>query len=313
MTTATAQSTEQLADTAFADGSGRKYPVVTKTATCASATAAVKDGAAPAVIQRIKEAAQLHGVLLEVTQILSPPKVAAVPAEGHYGLPESKTYPLDTPKDVEDGIRYLGKYAAQIPYDDRRTFAANLITAVGRTGGDIEREPELKHALEITAGRGICLKKDAQDAIHARAVFTRGQDRQDLEALQTSIEEMPGMTQEFLVKLAGVLDEVDTAYQTGLRPPEESLFGLTDAYLTKVAEEHVQLKDGTLFQKQALAQITPSAIREWLGSDLVESLCPLGLTDANKVAEYIEIMPRTEVSTFLRCARSSGVEPLTAT
>lgn len=308
MTNATQTAT--LPDASFADRAQRRYPVTSKTATCESAAAAVADKADDQVIRRIKEAAHIFGVTVEVSQILhASPKVAEA-AEEYWALPDRKLYPLNHAKDVEDAIGYLGKYASKLPYDDRRTFATNLLAAVPRTGGSFAGQGELKHALEITAGQGFCTKKEAAEAIQSREVLTRGSDRDDLTALRESIGPMPRLEREFLVKLAGVLDDVDNAYQTNLPAPEEILFSTTDSLLAKTADEHIQLKDGSIYKRADLGRIPSDAIRGWLGDGMADEVCELGLTSPSKLAAQLEILPKTDVADFVRCARSCGVEPI---
>ena len=144
MTTATAtQPVQNLPDSAFADRGQRRYPVHTKTATCESAAHAVADKADVSVIGRIKEAAHIHGVTVEVSQVLHSTQKEAVAEDQYWGIPDRKQYPLNHEKDIRDAITYLGKHAAQMPYDDRRVFASNLIDAVERTGGDFARAPSM--------------------------------------------------------------------------------------------------------------------------------------------------------------------------
>jgi hypothetical protein len=149
----TAEELRKLASTAFADQQNRLHPVHTKAATFLSSVycAYAATSPAPAVVEGLKKAAQLHGIAADVDQVLQVLDLNKQAAENNdrpdtYALRDGQEhafYPIGTQYDVTHSAEHLNQDhdLGNLPLKQARQACLKLVKQACNLGMDLAYLP----------------------------------------------------------------------------------------------------------------------------------------------------------------------------
>lgn len=325
---------EGLPNHVFADPANRLYPCHTKAATWMSLLFFMDKHAAlaPHQARQIGQAIERQGDFFQIRRELDMLK-AAMAAQANNedtALPDSmfalvwqnedgtkeRHYRLRNDGEIKFAADWFAKYRDEFIFPDRHTMAKKILEradAVGLDTGHTEM-------LQKTAGYGYCAAVTAAEAIEKRAGLVARTDpkaAEQMRKLGISARECPVETRDLgkRLKLAELLDQFDRVMhldrlydEGGLDRPEEALFQVTEKVARDFLAKHVQLTNGTVYEKSALEQLPVDLLRQWMGDDLVSEVASDGLlVDTAKLAAIVSTLPRGDADMFDRMAEVAGL------
>lgn len=242
------------------------------------------------------------------------PDFADVPDE-QFGLilqhdgQKSRHLPLRNATEVKTAAEYLAANKNEFRLSDRQQIAARILSRADETVADISLDN--LEDLRKQAGLGECVSSDAQALLRSRS--ERLVRRYGAPLLELYKAASVPLSRESRLRLAATIDELDhetglhRQYGEALQRPEEVLFGLTPHVIKTALEQHVQLTDGAVYEKQALAAVTEPALRDWLGDDVADEVCELGGVNTQKLAASLPTLSRDAATRFNYLAKAVGV------
>lgn len=235
----------------------------------------------------------------------------------HVGDKKERHWPLRNAGEVKIASEWFQKNRDEFLYSDRRTIAANIIEKADQYGAAVAD----RDMLTKTAGYGACSSKDIAEAMEKRATLAvrsypdLAAEMRNLAAIVTQNPLQP-RDHERRVKLAEVLDQFDRStlltrlYDAGgLERPEEVFFQVTEKKASEFLAEHVSTTNGTIYEKQALSNLTVEQVRDWMGNEFAEAVSTNGglYLDHEKLADVVTTLPRDDASAFERMAKEFGI------
>lgn len=284
----------------FADPTGRNYPCHTKAACWNSAAEfAAAEVREPLVELRLREKAHVLGIGGHVNELLTMPKTAAAGDAFALTLDGVGHYPLRTPAEIKTAAAYLIKYAAEFDGDQQQQFAANVIVQGEKFGVET---PEL----EKFAGLGTTPLSWIREGLTARANVLQGRGSEHAKTAATILSDLakdlsvsPSAAQR--LKLAALVGDVDRdfelthLYDREFSSPADMFHGVTKTATERLIRECIELVDGSIVEKSALARVTEDQCRSWLGDDIADAAFEdFAGFSTEKLAEILPTLPRPE-------------------
>jgi hypothetical protein len=285
----------------FADPTNRSLPCHTKAACWNSAmTFAAGETRDDMIEIRLREKAHILGIGAEVAGILQTQKTASAAGDAFaLTLDGTGHYPLRTPDEVKTAAAYLCRYAGEFGADEQHEFATNVLRKAAEFRVDAS-------SVEKYARLGTAPLSWLHKALEARANVLIGVGT---EPTKTAAAILTDLRQSLVTspkpgeraKLAALLTELDRDfdlvrhYGTEFEAPAEVCYGVTKSAIDRTIAETIELVDGTLIEKSALARVTEDQCRAWLGDDIADAAIEdyAGFSH-EKLAEILPTLPRPD-------------------
>lgn len=315
----TADMNELVADAlhpqAYADLSGRKYPIHTKAA-CVFSAAQISElpesEKRRMYVDRVKKAADGFGVLTDVESVLHPVSTVEDPAMFAWKDSSGNALPIKTAVDMQKTADWILENRPKMGLPRCQHLAKAVIKRAEETGVVLKNRGELYrlagHAIPDVPGLKAACEWRSRALSHMPAVSAQ------LKQLATQVASQP-MDIKIANTVIMTLDELDGAYNLrgqyahGMPRPEAG-YGGTVEELELLKESMVVTSAGDVFDKSAFTRITTSHVAGWMGEGFLEktsehgSLCPDRLSDA------VESLNRAEANRFAKMADAVGIKPI---
>ena len=297
-----------LSDREYADDLLRKYPIDNPADTWLSAGYIVKMAQAGYISEpkysnlmtRVKEAAQIYGVLEDVNTLVE--RLTAVEetkeaGDDDYGWVDGddKKYPMFDARGVAKAAEYFETNKYHYPTDMRRTIARSIMRKAA------EYEVELKQDLRKDAGMGMPRRDTLMAELLGRARMYK--DAETSTAIAKLNEYVASVGAEELDaeldKLASLVEEADRSeglyreYGKTILAPSDFIYDIDASEAIKLADDAVELNKYT-FSLSKLAELSPDIYANALGDDFAERVQSDGKVDMSKLADELYSMPRPD-------------------
>lgn len=239
--------------------------------------------------------------------------------------------PMPTPASVKAAAEYLFANRQQYTYPMRKMAARRILKKAIEFDdmykkGELESaapstrfSPETQNYLERAAGFGMTHPALVAEKIAQRVLMVRAKQPEigaKLAELSLELADRESTTPEELSKLAEVIDAVDRDtglygyYHQGVDMPEEFLFDVLEKDAADVLDSQVVLTTGNTYPLGLLMQLPVEKIAEVMGNDFIDAVSTAGSLDANKVAEIVPTLPRTDAVLLERAIEAFALEPI---
>lgn len=309
-----------LPDTSFADRVHRRFPIVDKANTWASAGYFAKTasdcGYTPAtrelVLARIKRAAAVYGIGSDVDDVLE--KVAAAPAPvqtevaaddlSNYCDPDHKGFPVFDKKGAELANDFFARNAYQYGHARRQKIAQNIMRK------SAEYQVKVAEQVRLSAGQGFPNRETLAENLLFRAneLMRRGTYKMASELCKfakevctCSDEELDQSRNGLFDALAGIdeMTGIDNCYGRKFNAPEEVVFEITPESMKEIVDDAVPMGRETLSAK-ALAELPRALFEKVLPKDLVGGMMEGGKISPKKLSVTIISLKSPETSHLLK-------------
>lgn len=319
----------------YADQRQRLYPCHTPAATWMSALFFMDKSAEftkadyDSVSGRLVKSAQAFHILPELNNLWN--RMTKDASDGLTQLPDSafalvwktdggteRHYPLRNSGEVKMAASWFQKYRDEFTFPDRRMIASRIL----EKASEFEVRLNEHELLEKTAGHGYCAAGTIMEMLEKRATLVNRSHPEyalQLRNMVASMQNAPARSREYETrcKMAELLDQFDRQthinrlYDDGLERPEEVLFQVNEKAAAEFVESHVTTVTGSVYEKDALAELDLSDIRDWMGDEFANAVSHGGLyTDPVKLATILSTLPRGDAAMFDRLASERGVAPV---
>lgn len=239
--------------------------------------------------------------------------------------------PMPTPASVKAAAEYFYANRQQYTYPMRKMAARRILSRAiefdeMHKRGELEvtspgtrLSPDTQEYLERAAGFGMTHPALVAEKIAQRVLMVRAKNPEvgaKLAELSLELAEKESTSPGELSKLAEVIDAVDrdtglySYYHQGVEMPEEFLFDVLEKNASDVLDSQVVLTTGNTYPVGLLLQMQTEKIAEVLGSEFVDAISTAGALDANKIAEIVPTLPRTDAVLLERAIEAFALEPI---
>jgi len=273
---------------AYADA-GKTFPVHTPSAAWASAAHYHATLSTDTKVgNRIKAALDQHRLFGEWSRL---EQNRPVPAESrHYGLPDSKKYPLDTAEQVKAAADYFTKYSDQFTPTDLQTFSRNVLSAGERVPGALSNA--VVDQIEAAAGLGR-LASTWKEAFDQRIWHAT---RDKLPALVEVLKEASASPPTDPVLAATHLRAVDRVNNWQLPDPLTQLCDETPSAARRKLAAMVRAADGSWYKRADLNKIPDETLSNLFDLPAVVSNTARCSLLQEKCAAFREVLDHHGVS-----------------
>lgn len=314
----------ELPPSVYGDTRTLKFPCHSSPATYVSMTYFLDQektlGKVASVIKdRILKAADYFGIRADVDALVE--KHAGSQTHSEDDLPDSdfaqvvrfadgtksRNYPLRNPSEVEAAASWIGKYAEDMNFHDRKVVSQKILEKCAEFGVSPENEVELNKMATI----GLVSRTKVANMLfdRAKALKILKKDSNIQEMLAKTAQAVLDRSSPDLDKAASIIDSVDKQYNFKLLGSYRDLYSLTVKHASTAMEEHVQLTNGSVYKKASLEPIKLDELRDVFGEDFADRISSGGLfVDAEKLAEELLTLPRNDANLFDRLVGNLGVK-----
>jgi len=322
----------QIAVTAYADPTQKKYACHTAAATWLSAayfhekSAEYHPKQRERICERFERFADYFGIRPEYDKLVK----RAEALRGADTLPDSsyayvwqskdgvkeRYYPMTNTLEVKVAAEWLRDNQDRIPFSDRNVIGNKIVEKAARYGAALGES--LTDFVEKQAGRGIPDPDELYAMLERRAMLAKTQQhREAIAKLASAVKAAPRLTlqQNELVKLAATIDMVDYAiglkgkYTETLPRPEDVIFKVT---YTKAAADHGRLcalTTGNVYEKDQFSKLAREDVINLFGNDFAAEVCTGLDVDPEKIAELAHTLPRPDAELLEQLLSESGQQP----
>jgi len=248
-----------------------------------------------------------------------PDEAFAMVAESE-GQPKRRQLPLRNAGEVKAAAAWLEKYRDEFLYPDRRKIADRIFEKAGEFGATLGDHSEF---IEKLAGFGTCDAETIAVELEKRAQLIWRKDAEaatEIRNLAAIVRSSPIESRQphQLEKMATAIDQLDfnyglnKLYADGLDRPEDALFQITEKVATSFISDHIETTTGSVYELSKLAELSPTAVRNWMGDDFTEAVTGGDglMLDLEKLATILPTLPRDDAGMFDRMVGSLGVSPV---
>lgn len=321
-----------VAVTAYADPTAKKFPCHTAAATWLSACyyheksaeyhpkirARIEErfqsfsdwyGIRPAYDNLVKRATDLH----QANTL--PDSSYAYVWQSKDGIKE-RYYPMTNALQVKVAAEWLFDNKDRIPYADRNVIGKKILEKAARYGAALGQD--LNQFIEKQAGQGMSDPADLQNMLHIRKQLAKTQEqREGISKLAEAISNTPrvAMQPNELIKLAATVDLFDYTigikgkYTDIIQRPEDVIFKTT---YTKAASDSARLctlQTGNVYSKDQLAKLAKEDVASLFGDDFANEVCTGFDIDPEKIAEVAHTLPRHDAELLEQLLAEVGQNP----
>lgn len=322
----------QIAVTAYADPTQKKYACHTAAATWLSAayfhekSAEYHPKQRERICERFERFADYFGIRPEYDKLVKRAEALrgadALPDSSYAYVWQSKDgvkeryYPMTNTLQVKVAAEWLRDNQDRIPFSDRNVIGNKIIEKAARYGAALGES--LTDFVEKQAGRGIPDPDELYMMLERRAMLAKTQQHRDaIIKLASAIKAAPrlALQQNELVKLAATIDMVDYAiglkgkYTETLPRPEDVIFKVT---YTKAAADHGRLcalTTGNVYEKDQFSKLAREDVINLFGNDFADEVCTGLDVDPEKIAELAHTLPRPDAELLEQLLSESGQQP----
>lgn len=309
-----------LPDTSFADQVGRRFPLVDKANTWASAGYFAKTAAEhqytkatyDLVLSRIKRAAAIYGIEKDVEDVLA--KIAAAREIVHtkvasddlsnYCDPEHKGFPVFDKQGAELANDFFSRNAYKYGHERRQKIAQNIIRK------SAEFKVKIAEQVRLSAGQGFPNRETLAEDLFFRAneLMRRGTYKMAEELCKFAAEVCKCSDEELDQNRGGLFDAIsgidemtgiDEMYGKKFHAPEEVVFEITPDSMKEVIDDAVPMGNETLSAK-ALAELPRALFEKVLPKEVVDGMHENGKITPKKLSITIISLKSPETSHLLR-------------
>lgn len=307
-------------DTSFADQVHRRFPIVDKANTWASAGYFAKTasdcGYTPAahdlVLSRIKRAAAIYGIEKDVEDAMA--KIAdaqesvqvkvAADDLSNYCDPDHKGFPVFDKKGAELANDFFARNAYQYGHARRQQIAQNIMRK------SAEYKVKIAEQVRLSAGQGFPNRETLVEDMFFRAneLMRRGTYKMAEELCKFAAEVCTCSDEELDQNRGGLFDAIsgidettgiDALYGKKFHAPEEVVFEITPESMKEVVDDAVPMGNETLSAK-ALAELPRALFEKVLPKDVVDGMHENGKITPKKLSITIISLKSPETTHLLR-------------
>lgn len=274
---------------------------------------------ASAIKSRILGAADYFGIRADVDALIE--KHAGQQSHSEDDLPDSdfamvvrfedgtknRSYPLRNHDEVKAAASWIEKYASDLNFHDRKVIASKILEKSAEFSVKLPNED----TINMFAANGLVSRTKAANMLfdRAKALKTLKRDPEIQNMLAKTAQHVLSSSSVDLDKAASIIDGVDREYNFKLLGSASDLYTLSVKKASKLANDHIQLTNGSVYEKTALEAIKLDDIGDVFGASFADRVSSGGLfVDAEKLAEELATLPRNDANLFDRLVDGLGVK-----
>lgn len=312
-----------LPDTSFADTVNRRFPLVDKANTWASAGYFAKTAGEcgysqlqhDAVLARIKKAAEVYGIGKDVDEMMGKIAEAIAPVQekradddkANYCDPEHMGYPVFDKQGAELANDFFTKNAYKYGHERRMAIARNIMRKCAEYGVAPSEQ------VRLSAGKGFPNRETLAENLFFRAneLMNRGTYKMAEELCKFAKEicvcsdEDLDANREGLFNAISGMDEItgiDDCYGRKFCAPEEVVFDITPESVKELIDDAVPMGRET-FSAKALSELPRALFEKVLPKESVDGMMEDGKISPKKLSVTIISLKSPESSHLLRTIR----------
>lgn len=221
---------------------------------------------------------------------------------------KTRSYPVRNSEEVKAAAEWMNKYANDLNFTDRKTIAGKILAKAAEFGVKLDNETNMIKF----AANGLVSKTKVASMLfdRARALKTLKKDPEVQTMLaKTAQYILNNSAPEIMDKAAAIISSVDAEYKFNSMGSVNDLYSLTVKEASELVNGHVQLTNGSVYKKAELESIKLDEIKDVFGEDFAGRVSSGGLfVDAEKLAEELATLPRSDAGLFDKLVDSLGVK-----
>ena len=221
---------------------------------------------------------------------------------------KTSSYPIRNAEEVKAAADWMSKYANDLNFSDRKTIADKILTKAAEYGVRLDNETDINKF----AANGLVSKTKVASMLfdRAKALKTLKKDPEvQLMLAKTAQHILNNDSPGLMDKAASIISSVDTEYKIKSLGSVNDLYSITVKEANAIANDHVQLTNGSVYKKAELENIKLDEIKDVFGSEFADRVSSGGLfVDSEKLAEELMTLPRGDASLFDTLVGSLGVK-----
>jgi hypothetical protein len=274
---------------------------------------------ASAIKDRILRAADYFGIRADVDSLVE--KHASQQSHTENDLSDSdfamvvkfengtknRSYPLRNHEEVKAAAEWVEKYASDLNFHDRKVIASKILEKSAEFAVRLPNEDTINKL----AANGLVSRTKAASMLfdRAKALKIIKKDPEIQEMLAKTAQHVLSSTFADMDKAASIIEAVDKQYKFKSLGSASDLYSLSIKQASKLVNDHVQLTNGSVYEKSALESIKLDELKDVFGNSFADRVSSGGLfVDAEKLAEELATLPRNDANLFDRLVDGLGVK-----
>ena len=276
--------------------------------------------------ERLQSAIRIHGVAKLASEVrvrhttLSKDAFAELPDDQFAYVFETdnpqtrlRKLPLRNAQEIKTAAVWLEDYRDDFFFSDRHTMAHKILKRAVDLSVPVASLPE---SLQKQAGQGLGSPSAVHDLLSQRIRLAQEQPlREKLAELRDAIATSPQiLTDSRAIQAVNVLEQLDRElgikYSSATPRPEDVFFSIPLTKAAAVIEDNMELTNGHIYPKEALARVPIADIEAVLGRDIVGDMSTGLEIDPIKAAQVARFLPLDDADIISRLLDANGIEPL---
>lgn len=232
---------------------------------------------------------------------------------------KNRLFRLTSTVEVKEAADTMQKILTTMPFTDRHMVATRILSKAASLGAGLPSDQ--LEMLERNAGRGANDPDKIANMLLRRAKLAKDVGlRSNMERIAEAMLKTPEYCRDpmTMVKLAQTVYEFDQSvsvrpdsYNEALPRPEDVIFAVTYSKTANTIKQHVETHTGTIYTKEALANIPLATLRDLFGDDIADAVKKAGSSDVDpeKMATVLPTLPRPDAELFDKLMLQSKLPP----
>jgi hypothetical protein len=221
---------------------------------------------------------------------------------------KTRSYPIRNEQEVKAAAEWMGKYANDLNFKDRKTIAGKILVKAAEYGVSLANESEITKF----AADGLVSKVKVANMLFDRAkalkVLKKDPEIQEMLA-KTAQHVLNNNAPDIMDKAASIISSVDEQYKFKSLGSVNDLYTLSVKTASKLASAHIQLTNGSVYKKAELESIKLDEIKDLFGNEFADRVSSGGLfVDSEKLAEELATLPRGDAGLFDKLVDGLGIK-----
>ena len=221
---------------------------------------------------------------------------------------KTRSYPIRNEQEVKAAAEWMGKYANDLNFKDRKTIAGKILVKAAEYGVSLANESEITKF----AADGLVSKVKVANMLFDRAkalkVLKKDPEIQEMLA-KTAQHVLNNSAPDIMDKAASIISSVDEQYKFKSLGSVNDLYTLSVKTASKLASAHIQLTNGSVYKKAELESIKLDEIKDLFGNEFADRVSSGGLfVDSEKLAEELATLPRGDAGLFDKLVDGLGIK-----
>lgn len=220
---------------------------------------------------------------------------------------KNRSYPLRNSEEVKAAADWIEKYASDLNFYDRKIIATKILEKSAEFAVKLPNEDTINKF----AANGLVSRTKAAEMLfdRAKALKTIKKDPEIQEMLAKTAHHVLSSKGVDFDKAASIIEAVDKQYKFKSLGSASDLYSLSVKQASKLVNDHVQLTNGSVYEKTALETIKLDELKDVFGESFANRVSSGGLfVDAEKLAEELATLPRNDAQLFDRLVDGLGVK-----